>query len=253
MCIIVFKPAGVALPPRENLETAFSNNPDGAGYMIAPPSGGVFIRKGFFKFEEFYEALVEDYERFGGESLHVAMHMRIATSGEVNARMCHPFPLPLEREEWKREGEILWTTAPGAVVHNGVLFSPRGEESDTYIFTRDILTPLLRGGGDPRSLAPLAGGNKFVVFLGGEVYIINEDEGVWDGGAWYSNTSYRSCPFVFNSQDYIYREMLIDEVAKLCDAPREVFEDCTTEELEDILQMMNVKKDLTTEEKDIYI
>ena len=44
MCIIAAKPAGIALPNAETIETMWYANPDGAGFMYAH-DGKVVIEK----------------------------------------------------------------------------------------------------------------------------------------------------------------------------------------------------------------
>ena len=58
MCVIVNKNRGIELPRKELLENCFSNNSDGAG-MMYNLNGKVYIEKGFMKFDEFYNRLME--------------------------------------------------------------------------------------------------------------------------------------------------------------------------------------------------
>ena len=46
MCVICYKPKGIAFPEERILQNCFDNNPDGAGFMW-PENGKVHIRKGF--------------------------------------------------------------------------------------------------------------------------------------------------------------------------------------------------------------
>ena len=135
MCIIVYKPVGVALPPRETLKNCFDNNPDGAGFMLRTRNG-VKIDKGYFNFEDFYKNLMKIKNI---NSFEVGLHFRIATHGTVNALNCHPFSVT---KKLKKIRKVQQTTA-AAVMHNGVLSSVQVKNSsglsDTVVYTRDVL------------------------------------------------------------------------------------------------------------------
>lgn len=132
MCIICFKPFGVAMPTKETLATCFAYNPDGAGYAIKRhKSNHVYFKKGFFDFEELYSALLaENIEK----SDIVAVHFRIATNGGLEPKNCHPF-LPSKNSElvYSVEG-----TVKSVLFHNGILsqkYSYSKSVSDTYLFS----------------------------------------------------------------------------------------------------------------------
>ena len=138
MCIIVYKPAGVALPPRETLKNCFDNNPDGCGYMLRTRNG-IEIDKGYFNFNEFYENLTKIKNI---NSFEVGLHFRIATHGTVNVLNCHPFAIT---KKLKKIRKVQQTTET-AVMHNGVLSSVQVKNSsglsDTVVYTRDVLNNL---------------------------------------------------------------------------------------------------------------
>lgn len=177
MCIAIHKPKNVLLSD-DHMEESFLCNPDGAGFAAAV-GGKIILRKGFFTYEEFRKAF-KPYARNAA-----LVHFRIATSGGINAEMCHPFSL---------------CGGKYALIHNGILGieHDKSKESDTSKFCRSVLTPLLDAGVPLSSpslhyLVEEAIGpyNKIAVMSGdGQTVIFNESEGNETKGIWYSNHSY---------------------------------------------------------------
>lgn len=129
MCVICVAKPNQALNEQE-LKNCFSRNKDGAGYMVATGKT-VYAKKGFFKFEDLWKEL----ESLDDNSTRV-IHFRIATSGKISAKTCHPFPICYDVAALK---ETEFTSDLG-IAHNGVLadFSPTNgmfsEVSDTMAF-----------------------------------------------------------------------------------------------------------------------
>lgn len=183
ICIIAAQSMGSAPLASDSLANCWKENPHGAGYMFCD-GGNVIIRKAFFTLEELEGSYREDHGRYGQSSPFV-LHFRWATHGSKNELNTHPHPI-----------------IPGnvAIAHNGVLKVdiPKGEDiSDTIAYVRQHLswkTPKqLLGAKTRRRLEGEIGGhNKFVILRGdGEMSIVNEREGEWAEGVWYSNSSYR--------------------------------------------------------------
>ena len=140
MCVIAYKQLGTELPKHfdEICWNCYQANPDGMGIAWLPKGQKqVQIYKGFFNFDTFWEKL---------ESLYIyksdilALHFRIATSGNVDATMCHPFPVTdkvhlLQASEAKVKRCLL---------HNGILGEGKGALSDTAVFIREKLVPAIR-------------------------------------------------------------------------------------------------------------
>ena len=193
MCIICYKPTGAALPSRSTLENCFNNNPDGAGFMVQTEQG-VKISKGYFNFNELWEALnVHDLTAF-----NVGIHCRITTHGATCEDNCHPFAIARRLKSIRKTN----TTTPAAVMHNGILTSvevPRGSQlSDTIIFTRDILARLraIKGGALTENrnavkiINSLIGSSRLLIFDEAGVKMFgNFTE---HKGCYYSNDSYLS-------------------------------------------------------------
>lgn len=177
MCIAIYKPRSVEIP-KETLAQCFSSNPDGAGFMFAE-KGRLNIQKGFFSFNEFWEA----YEKH--QDKHAAIHFRIKTHGKIDEVNCHPFRI---------------NTTLG-FIHNGTI-SGHGttEHSDTYMFNEEVIKPMMKRFGKNaiyddtiKTLIEKYIGWSKLVFLDnyGDYQIFNEASGNWHNGAWYSNHSYR--------------------------------------------------------------
>lgn len=184
MCIIAAQQMGSPPLASDILANCWKENPHGAGYMFCE-GGNVVIRKAFFKLEELENSYREDHGRYGQSSPFV-LHFRWATHGSKNELNTHPHPV---------------ITGDVALVHNGVLrvLIPKGEDiSDTIAYIREHLswrTPKqLLGAKMRRRLEDDIGWqNKFVILRGdGELSIVNEREGEWSAGVWYSNDNYRS-------------------------------------------------------------
>ena len=138
MCIIVYKKEGVSMPSRKTLETCFSNNPDGAGYMYAV-NGAVYIQKGFMTFRSLWKSLCKTRKDWTGTAL--VIHFRIATHGGLGKAMCHPFPVTRDTERLKATA----CRAQIGLAHNGILSltaDAKSALSDSALFARDYLTRL---------------------------------------------------------------------------------------------------------------
>lgn len=177
MCLAIWKPAGKTIK-KEHLENGFASNNHGAGIAFAN-KGKLTIKKGFFKFEEFYA----EYEKV--QALPCLIHFRIRTSGGQDARNCHP-----------------WEVTPHlALIHNGILrLQEQNGLSDTGVFATYILRPIVEAGpgnwqrpGIKWLLEEAIGtSNKMVLMNGdGEHVILNEKQGDWDNGCWFSNSTWK--------------------------------------------------------------
>lgn len=148
-------------------------------YLSGETDRHVVINKGHMtssSFKEEYHKLLATGAHERGPML---LHFRIATAGQVSGPNTHPF---------KVKG--------GAVIHNGYLWN--GGRNDVMSDTRKWAAMLHN-----RLTADVVAKNKFdlnlaagsnrLAFLydGGEYVIINEDDGVWDEGVWFSHRGYK--------------------------------------------------------------
>ena len=182
MCIAIFKPADKNIS-KETLKTCFDNNDDGAGfaYINTDLCGVRRIKiKKYMKFEEFYTA----YERaikIAPDSPFI-IHFRIGTHGEKTTFNCHPF----------------WVKKDLVFIHNGIISGVGTDKrmSDTQLFNEKILKQLPKGWERNNAICHLIQGfvgmSKLIFLnLDGDYMIINEKQGDWVDGIWYSNTSYK--------------------------------------------------------------
>lgn len=191
MCIIASVPAGAQVT-EDQLSEMWNRNPDGGGvaYFV---DGEIQVEKDM-KRESFIETVLDVQQKYGNRDILV--HMRIATHGAVCLDNTHPF-------------EVNKTTV---MAHNGIMpdaFIPpaKSELSDTrffieyfmkYIPVQKLDDPYFRDMVD--DMINRGYGNKLVFLTSAktkyDTYIIGEHLGHWDGGVWFSNTSYESKKFV---------------------------------------------------------
>lgn len=183
MCLLTFAPAGVHLDS-ERLFQASLNNPHGFGFAVRTPNG--IVRSRGMNFKTVYENYLATLDKFHGDSM---FHHRYATHGTVNKKNCHPFYVGDDKD-----------TLLG---HNGIIpiEIPKGDvRSDTRYFS-EVLMPehggvaMLDNPEYIKFLEKSIGYSKLVILTNNEsakqpFYIVNEDLGDWDSGAWWSNTSY---------------------------------------------------------------
>ena len=192
MCIAIYKPRNVEVD-QATLAQCFKSNPDGAGFMYAE-QGRLTINKGYFSFDEFWEAFQPHANK------HAAIHFRIKTHGAVDEVNCHPF----------RVNNTL------GFIHNGIISGHGSKEhSDTYMFNEEIIKPMMKRFGKNvihddtiRNLIEKYIGYSKLVFLNnyGDYTIFNESSGHWHNGAWFSNSSYKPpVPKVEPKTPQIYR------------------------------------------------
>ena len=180
MCIAIYKPKGKIIN-KATLKRCYEANPDGAGFMYAK-SKKLNIQKGFFDFNKFYEA----YKKH--EVNKCIIHFRIKTHGKIDETNCHPFHI----------------NDSMGFVHNGTISGfGNNIHSDTIQFNEAILQKLVGKWGnlslfeDPivNLIEGRIGYSKLIMLdRHGNHKIFNEDKGQWDGGVWYSNTSYKPKP-----------------------------------------------------------
>lgn len=184
MCIAILKPEKINIK-KDILKNCFLHHYDGAGFAVHnPEDNSLIVKKGFFSFEDFWNA----YKPF--ENMKMLIHFRWATHGKHDEENCHPFNV---------NDNI-------AFVHNGQIKNVRiwnKDFSDTWHFNEAILKPIIKD--FPTILKNkifclllenyIEKGSK-LIFLDneGNHCIVNEAQGVWDSGCWFSNETYEK-PF----------------------------------------------------------
>jgi hypothetical protein len=179
MCVIIHKPAGVAIP-HELLTAAASLNRDGWGLM-GFDVGGQFLlqRHSNVDVAKLIETEIEHRDA------EYVLHLRLLTRGSTDVQNIHP----------------LWIESGNYLMHNGTLEcleTAHISRSDSWHFAREVLRPLLER--DPelldqpafRQLIELALGrdNKAVLLQRNErrIHIFNRRFGAELNGLWCSST-----------------------------------------------------------------
>jgi predicted glutamine amidotransferase len=205
MCIAILK-TKKGIITDEALINSFNSNSDGSGiaYTI---KGKLVIEKGIFDVQSFVEA-VRRAEKLCDNNMLI--HCRIGTSGHKDANNTHPF----------RVSDNV------CLIHNGILDVDVPKNStinDTQIFIRDYMTEitdkdLINNKGVKTLLEAYIGTyNKFVLLDNkGNYNIINEKQGHWVEGVWYSNYSYKG-----NKPTWSYSRTIYDDDYSLSGYPNE--------------------------------
>jgi len=182
MCVIAFAPTPTDYPTREQLVRACEANSDGFGWAVI--AGSEIVRHRTMNAVEAIDSYLDMVEWATGPSL---FHARVASHGSVDLGNCHPFMVGGD---------------PSVVLaHNGILDinpGPLDTRSDTAILVEDVMP---RSGIETLDTRPdawekwIGPGNKIVILstnplLARPAYVLNESEGVWDNGVWWSNRSY---------------------------------------------------------------
>jgi len=126
MCIIIAKNKKMRLPKDSELEEAFNNNHDGAGFMYTD-NGRVIIDKGYMglpKFMARYHYLCRKYDNFKDKCL--VIHCRIGTDGSNTAKNTHPYALTKSIRKLHKEH----TSAEVGIAHNGIISDYKPTESE---------------------------------------------------------------------------------------------------------------------------
>lgn len=139
MCVIVMREPNVTLDA-DKFKTLVMNNPHGWGISVPDGEGNLItvrdVAGGDTNAEELYEWINDEFAKD-----KIMLHLRYTTAGDTILRNAHPFP-------------ILEKSADGVdlrMAHNGTLsaYEPKWNadnkwESDTRVFTRNFVRPLLK-------------------------------------------------------------------------------------------------------------
>lgn len=197
MCMLTFFPAGV-YPEMEALEVGAMVNNDGHGFAIVT-GDRIIIHHGMNA-----DVVLERFERTreehpGGPAL---FHSRLGTGGVRDRRNCHPFRIKGDRRT--------------VLAHNGVLpMEADPPKGDDRCDTRYLAEEVIRSGafgrlhteGGRRAVEKWMGTRNKIVILttnpayGEPAFILNETQGQWDGGIWYSNRDYLNYRYVLGVDD----------------------------------------------------
>lgn len=186
MCIIMFKPKGVELPPDTTFAACRHGNPNGMGYMFAK-DGKVSIRKGFSKYNRMLDSVklaVSDPKK-----TPMVFHFRYGTAGYNNMGNCHPFPVCGDYKEMgktRNECDL-------AFAHNGV-FDIEDKKNDTVsdsmVFVKHILFPNLELFEEESWITDNLLGNSKIILMRGNGKVTMFGEWQESEGVYYSNYGY---------------------------------------------------------------
>jgi hypothetical protein len=187
MCMIAFRPARPGKHgsniPTQVIDLAMNRHPDGFGIAWREQGGLRVERFGPRERNAFGKAI----RRIDRLDVEYVAHFRFATHGPKDREHAHPYEYadPIE-------GRVL-------VFHNGVIDLPTAvRESDTEVFVRDVLAHLPSRWWALSGLRYLVGEaigwSRIVVMTARETVNLQERDGEWDGGLWYSSEhrAYRS-------------------------------------------------------------
>lgn len=182
MCLLTFIPEYTQIDI-DDLATGAVNNPDGFGFAVH--TGRRIVMNNGLNFEAVLDDFLKVRRQHHGPAL---FHSRITTHGGTTIDNCHPFQVGRDPET--------------VMAHNGMLpIDAKDGKSDTRIFAEELF-PSWGGASTLNSkkmrkrLSKFATGSK-LVFLSAnpdvnhDYIIINEKDGMWDNGVWWSNGSYK--------------------------------------------------------------
>lgn len=186
MCLLTYIPAGI-MPDTEALFNGTMINDDGHGYAIVDRAGDRIIVDRGMDAKDMIACFAAKRAQFpDGPAL---FHSRLATDGATTLTNCHPFDVGGDPRT--------------VLAHNGImpLRPSKGDfRSDTRIVAESYVPKAY--GTLRRRRARLAfqkwmgQWNKVVILtvdprFRANAFILNEKEGLWDNGIWYSNDMYK--------------------------------------------------------------
>ena len=186
MCLAIYKPKGVQIPD-EAIDNGWLHNPGGGGFCYVR-NGKIEISKGFFYLKDMREALAKKLK--ANRNSPFLIHFRIPTHGDKTERNTHPFQFE-----------------HGAGIHNGSIHGTGAKvgegESDTNLFFQKFSKDMTFENVNKikSKLEEVLGYNKIVLLYPDSKHIIiNEKDGVWDKGVWYSNHTFKPRNFSYGGR-----------------------------------------------------
>lgn len=178
MCIIGIKPLKIKDFSEEILQNCWNRNSDGAGYAFWDAEKSLWsVRKGFMKWKDFMESYESNHF---GEDDCTFVHFRIGTAGLKDGGNTHPFPICDDLEAMR----VTEFDTNMLAIHNGVVGKGDNKYSDTMIYIKEYLHPLMPVWNDERIRRNVAdrilekGSSRWVVAIG---------NGYWKYGTWANN------------------------------------------------------------------
>ena len=176
MCVIVLQPAGQQLSGNK-FRNCWTRNKDGGGYSFIHEEKLV-LKKGYFDSVAMLDEYRKDLEAHPQSPF--LLHFRISTSGVIDEVNSHP--------HWVRDDLVM--------AHNGHV-SGYGDKtkSDTLEFIDLVLQKMPPLWEDDyiqiHLIERYIDGDKIALLRNdGDYTLLNEEDGVWKDGLWFSNNSY---------------------------------------------------------------
>jgi len=195
MCLIVTKPKGMPLPSRKRLRKWFNAYPDGFG-MAFQYQDKVRILKGAMTISEMCQLIAQMKRELGEtkiEDIDIVIQYRVAFTGSVVPKYCHPFPITASQEEL----DGLDVTTDIALAHNGVIweynqmqYNYQTDINDAQEFIKDFLVDMGVAVLNPsvQRLIEEYTYSKFALLTNADIVYIGEF--IKDSGYYYSNGGY---------------------------------------------------------------
>jgi len=171
MCVIL--QCDDHIPKLDMLQDAQKTNPHGGGFAYTK-DGLVHWEKGIHVNAQYVNEYVKRNKLTKKNNLIV--HFRIATHGEVNDMMCHPFPLGMNKDGSALSNRTRGTTRQSVMFHNGVW-----SEYDEFAVKLAFNSPNIRiPDGDMSDSSIMAWcashkGINFLEFTGEKVIVLSPD------------------------------------------------------------------------------
>ncbi len=170
MCVIIYSPAGIAMPSKEILDAAQTANPHGCGF-VSPFH--------FYKGNS-YASFKKQLAKVSREEPCI-IHFRLATHGSIKRANCHPF----------RRDDVYFA-------HNGILsIQPIKDMTDSETAFQQVIYPAIvaygyGSQGMDNAVKSVIGCSKFAFMKGYDVRLYG-DFIRQDDGCYYSNLRFMSC------------------------------------------------------------
>jgi len=201
MCVIALSPIDVRLD-ESTLKDMWDENPDGAGISFIDETKTVRTYKSMDK-EDFIKIALSVFDKYSVSS-PILVHCRIMTHGSVCIANNHPFNVDNHT----------------VMAHNGIIdcveVPDKSDISDTRMFINTWLRYLRPTWLDDDVMVEYIGdviGYSKLAFittnpnLRNDYYIINEHDGLWKNGTWFSNDNHCTLPGARFAYDYGTRYM----------------------------------------------
>ncbi len=183
---------------KKTLKNCFDNNDMGCGILYVNDEGILSTFKELNCFDNFYNAYHYIRSR---TKLPMILHFRIATHGAINLENCHPFMINPNL----------------GFVHNGIISIDTCKNySDTYYFNellKKLPSDFLYNTAIMELIEKSISWSKLIFMDNeGNVNIVNEQDGEYYKGNWYSNNGYEESNYINYGGTWIKKGNFIEDL-----------------------------------------